>query len=199
VLVTVTSTTSFAQGEHGRRAAAELRVALGDVDTLFAIQNKPSDRLIKKGLRERIRGSLAGLDILFRLADQEAGRPPRTYTAFVMSCYEYLKTDRLQQLSALLGEYRERFLLVQIDDPLSLSSEEVGRELHQSLCAACHDNPATDVERPAYNLYEQASLVSADEFFARMLVGVRGDRVTGIDNPLTDFQIISLIRLYNTN
>ena len=34
------------------------------------------------------------------------------------------------------------------------------------------------------------------EFAARMVVGVRGDALTGLDNPLTDEEIASLIAFY---
>lgn len=70
-------------------------------------------------------------------------------------------------------------------------------KLHQQLCAACHDNPNKDVERPAYNLCEQYKSVGQREMFARLLVGVRGDRVTGIDNPLSDLQLMGLLQLYS--
>jgi len=49
--------------------------------------------------------------------------------------------------------------------------------MQQEMCMVCHDNPAENVERPAYNLYRQAVTESEIEFFARMLAGVRGDRV----------------------
>jgi len=80
-----------------------------------------------------------------------------------------------------------------------ISTPESYLSLHTDLCSACHDKPNNDVERPAYDLYQQTKSIARPEMFARMLVGVRGDRVTGIDSPLTDLQILGLMRLYQSN
>ena len=53
-----------------------------------------------------------------------------------------------------------------------------------------------DTERPAYNLFEQAQRLPLPEFAARMLVGIRGDRVTATDNPFSDAELQALITLY---
>jgi cytochrome c553 len=67
---------------------------------------------------------------------------------------------------------------------------------HAGLCAPCHDQPYTGVERPAWNLFEQANRLEPAEFLARMLVGVRGDRVTAVENPFSDRELADLIALY---
>ena len=69
--------------------------------------------------------------------------------------------------------------------------------IHKDYCQSCHLVSQTGVERPAYNLYEQAADMPESEFFARLLIGVRGDRVTGIDNPFSDAQLMSLLMLYS--
>jgi len=48
------------------------------------------------------------------------------------------------------------------------------------------------------NLFEQARGSSFPEFLARMLVGVRGDRVTAIENPFSDREIVELIAYYRS-
>jgi len=196
----------FAQGEHGRRAGAELHVLLGDVRKLreFATtktdsSTPPDTSLIEKGLVDRIRGSLAVIDILFRLADQETSRLPVSYATLVQSALKYVENERWGRLEELLSEINPLFPLRQPDLPDSKKLRESSRELHERMCAGCHDNPARQVERPAYNLYRQSRSSTDIEFFARMLIGVRGDRVTGIDNPLTDVELAGLIYLYRSD
>jgi hypothetical protein len=144
--------------------------------------------MLQRGLTERVLGSLSGLDILLRPADQETGRPPVSYMLQVQRASRFLKTREWSALNDVLARLTERYPLVIPAFTLTTPLIESSR--------ACHDAPVTDVERPAYNLSEQARTGSAAEFFARMLVGVRGDRVTGIDNPLTDVQIVGLISFY---
>ena len=184
------------QGEHARRAAAELLVLAGDARQLSVLAESTSSPMLQRGLTERVLGSLSGLDILLRPADQETGRPPVSYMLQVQRASRFLRTREWSALNDVLARLTERYPLVIPAFTLTTPLIESSRELHQQLCAACHDAPVTDVERPAYNLSEQARTGSAAEFFARMLVGVRGDRVTGIDNPLTDVQIVGLISFY---
>jgi len=81
---------------------------------------------------------------------------------------------------------------------LSSAQPSQAEQIHTSLCTGCHDQPRQDVERPAYNVYDEAEKLSTEEFTARIMVGVKGDVATGIDNPLTDIELVNLIRYYKT-
>jgi mono/diheme cytochrome c family protein len=72
------------------------------------------------------------------------------------------------------------------------------QDIHETYCAGCHDEPDLEVERPAYNLFDQARSLSPQEFAARMITGVRGDRLTNLQNPLSDEEIAALIAYYRT-
>ncbi|MBX2882716.1 MAG: hypothetical protein KTR32_22390 [Granulosicoccus sp.] len=203
VLVLLISTTghTHAQGEHSRRAAAELTVLVGDVVQLKNRVIEDTEPHLQRGLADRIRASLSSLDIVLRLADQESQRPQRRYTPEVRQAVEYLEQGNatsLASLEMLLSDLVARFPLVEPTFPESQVLLSSVKQLHQELCAACHDHPATGAERPAYNLAQQAKTTSDIEFYARMLVGVRGDRVTGIDNPLSDMQIAGLLYYYRS-
>lgn len=221
VLLTSTARLCFAQGEHGRRAGAELQVLLGDIRKVadlaainttalhdsegqqLSVQNKEvgiADKdLIVKGLVDRIQGSLAALDILFRLADQEANRPAKSYSDLIREGITFSTKGQWVLLEERLSVIEGQFPLVLPQLPESTALLDSSRQLHQRLCVGCHDNPVTQVKRPAYNLYEQSMSISDIEFFARMLVGVRGDRVTGIDNPFTDAELAGLIAFYKSD
>lgn len=199
VWLTSTAEISYAQGEHGRRAGAELQVLIGDVRYRSKLAAANENSLVQSGLDERIRGSLSALDILFRLADQEADRDSRSYLSLLRDAYSLVAESKWTELVSLLAKLEDRFPLLQLSYPKSESLLKSSRDLHQRFCAACHDTPAQQVQRPAYNLFQQSKSVSEVEFFARMLIGVRGDRVTGIDNPFSDAEIAGLIHLYQSD
>ncbi len=189
---------AFAQGEHARRAATELLVLAGDARRLAA---EDTNDLHRKGLADRIRGGLAGLELMLRLADQEQGHQPRPHGEALAALREALTAGDLVRLQSLAADlvaaypFRATGILPAIPTSKRL---KLGRELHEELCAGCHDAPDLEVERPAYNLFDEAQQLSPGEFSARMSVGVRGDRVTGIDNPLSDEQIASLVAYYRS-
>ena len=179
------------QGEHARRAAAELRLVLGDATLLAGGQGLSPRHL--KGLRERIAGSLSALGILMRLADQETGRAPRNAPDLLRAMRSRHAAGDWENLanaaSGLVTAYP-------LPIPRVSVSASRAKTLHGDLCAGCHDDPDLETERPAWNLFEQARRLPADEFYARMIIGVRGDRVTGFSNPLSDGELMALIKLY---
>jgi len=198
VLIILISTISIAsaQGEHSRRAAAELQVIIADVAKLRQLAANEDTTLHQKGLHDRIKSGLSSLAILLRLADQEKGRPVSNVRNEVSKAANLLSKANWEALQAQLRQLEAGYDLHIPTLDLTNSAVTDAIELHQQMCAACHDNPVSDVERPAYNLYKQAKQESEITFFARMLVGVRGDRVTGIDNPLSDLQLLALVQLY---
>ena len=63
-----------------------------------------------------------------------------------------------------------------------------------SVCHGCHVAPAAGSENPAEPLDRMARTLPHDEFFARMLLGVRGTPEIGLSNPLTAFEIGAMRR-----
>lgn len=186
----------FAQGQHGRRAGANLTVLTGDIKML----EKPDlDRRHEKGLADRIRGQLSNLSLLLRLADAESGQPTRDYSANIAAISYALDSRQLSLAFPPLDELQEKFpfevvgLLSSWRNP---ESRKLGRAIHEKYCAGCHDDPDLEVERPAYNLLAQGVAQPAEEFAARMVIGIRGDRMVGGDNPFTDAELSALIAFY---
>ncbi|MCP3869211.1 MAG: hypothetical protein GY703_14140 [Gammaproteobacteria bacterium] len=185
-----------AEGEHSRRAGAELLVILGDIQKLKR-GNLPEKQ--KKGLRDRISGTLSGLPLLLRLADEERNRirSQPDMDRYRRLLAEQSLNDLTTNLKNLSRSYPFRATGIL---PATASNQLIGNALqqHKTLCAPCHDSPYLDTERPAYNLFDQAQELEIREFAARMVVGVRGDATTGLDNPFSDAEIRSLIVLYRT-
>ena len=181
----------FAQGEHARRAAAELRLVLGDAQLLA--KRTGLSKMHSTGLRSRISGSLSGLGLLLRLADQETGREaakPQGTVQYMRSLHQGGNWAGLVSISQDLAR----------SYPLNVPEVSAGlkraKAIHGELCAACHDEPDLEVERPAYNLFGQAKAQSETEFLARLIIGVRGDRVTGYSNPFSAPELKALLDYY---
>lgn len=184
-----------ADGEHSRRLAAEIVITIGDARRL-ADPATPS--LHQRGLRQRIGGALVGLGLLIRRARQERPLPlpPIGWR------------DRLREalaaadMARLMGELEILSGLYPIDLKGILPARptpgrlRLGKELHDEVCAACHDSPDTEVALPAFNLTEQVQSMSQREFAARMISGLRGDAVANLQNPFSDEDLAALIAFY---
>lgn len=197
MLLISTPATLLAQGEHGRRASSELLVLLGDVNKLIQDDLKEQHR---KGLVARIAGGLSGLPLLLRLATEEQKNPQ--VSVDVLELRVLLKRGTYEVM-------RDRLSILSVRYPLSIvglyragtvpDGKQRAAEIHRTLCAACHDQPYMDTQRPAFNLFSQAKDMPLREFIARMLVGIRGDWVTGIANPFSDQELSDLTAYYRSS
>lgn len=199
LFILVTGHPAYSQGEHARRVAAELLIMRGDLRALMA--GRELSNAQRRGLLERLYGGLSGLEILLRLADQEENKSrgdARASVGKMRSALERRQFSALDKLlSSTISSYPLRAAAIVSATPTKLRLK-LGKELHETICAGCHDDPDSSLERPAYNLFEQIKASVPLEFAARMILGVRGDRVTGIDNPLSDEQIAALMAYYNS-
>lgn len=182
------SAAAAAQGEHERRLAAELVVMAGD---LRRIQSSGELPLHREGLRVRLAGALSSLPLLLR----RAGADPAGVTALRQS---FARSD-WRALRAGLDALKKRHpfeagaLLPREATPERL---RLGAAIHRQACAGCHEAPATDTPLPAFNLFEQAKRTPREEFAARLLIGVRGDRGTAWRNPFSDLELGALLAYY---
>jgi len=199
-LLLTACSSSRAQGEHARRVAAELLVMQGDARKL--LQLPAPTKLHRIGLEDRLRGGLAGLAILLRLADQELARKPPGSRSIVNKARAALQHNDLLRFKKIISELIARYPLASTGIlPAGATAQRLktARQLHETICAGCHDEPDTEVPRPAYNLSTEARTMPPAEFAARMILGLRGDRITGIANPLSDEEIAALIAYYKTS
>ncbi len=184
----VFSAAAAAQGEHQRRLAAELTVMLGDVRRIEANTEPPQHR---EGLHARLAGALSSLPLLLRRDDGDASAVPALRAALAKSDWRALRTG--------LGTLQRKHpfdagtLLPARATPERL---RLGAAIHRQACAGCHDAPATGTKLPAFNLFEQARRMPREEFAARLLIGVRGDRSTAWRNPFSDLELGALLAYY---
>lgn len=182
------STAVAAQGEHERRLAAELTVMAGDVRR---IQSPDESPLAREGLRARLAGALASLPLLLRQAGADATAMPRLRAALAKRDWRTLQAG-LETLKRR-HPFAAGALLPRAVTPAQL---RLGAAIHGQTCAGCHDAPATDTPLPAFNLFEQARRLPREEFAARLLLGVRGDRGTAWRNPFSDLELAALLAYY---
>ena len=199
LLLPVAASPALSQGEHSRRVAAELRVMLGDARALTG-SPAPSQKH-QRGLNDRLRGGLSALGILMRLADEEKGGPTQNTRSILDGLRASLDQKNVSEVIEKLSRLSTRYPLAATGIlPAAATPRRLkkAKEIHESFCAVCHDEPDGDVERPAYNLFTQSKAASGEEFLARMIIGVRGDRMTGLGNPLADEEIAALISYYRS-
>lgn len=184
----VFSAAAAAQGEHERRLAAELAVMLGDVRRIETNAEPPQHR---EGLHARLAGALSSLPLLLRRAGAETSIVPTLRTALAKRDWRALRAglDALQRKHP----FDAGTLLPAQATPERL---RLGEAIHRQACAGCHDAPAADTRLPAFNLFEQARRTPREEFAARLLIGVRGDRSTAWRNPFSDLELGALLAYY---
>lgn len=192
----VFSAAAAAQGEHERWLAAELVVMAGDLRRLDAGTESP---LHREGLRDRLAGALSSLPLLLR----RAGADP----AVVAPLRTALERGERKALSAGLAALKRKYpfdaasLLPRQATPERL---RLGEAIHRQACAGCHDGqgesqrdaPAAGAKLPAFDLFAQAKRTPAEEFAARLLLGVRGDRSTAWRNPFSDLELGAMLIYY---
>jgi mono/diheme cytochrome c family protein len=177
-----------AAGEHDQRLAAELAVMTGDVRRLIKGEGGPRER---EGLVKRISGALSSLPLLLR----RAGADPTPVSGLRLS----LGRGDWRAVSLALSHLRRRHpfdarrLLPATPTPEML---ELGAAIHYATCRSCHDASAADRQLPARNLSQQLRSMPREEFAARLLLGVRGDRTTSWTNPFNEPELAALLTWY---
>jgi hypothetical protein len=187
---------AYAESETTRRLSAEIVVMKADLKRIIysglSLQHK-------KGLKTRIKGGVAILPLLIRkswngllpLPSHRSNQMKKIQSALNSGNYIFV----YKELDKLILKYpfNTKGLLPPDNRPLAIQRS---KRIHESFCAGCHDEPDTSISRPAWSLFELSKNNSLKEFSARMVIGIRGDSLTGLDNPLRDSEISALIAYY---
>ena len=190
---------AYAESENKRRLSAEILVIKADLEKIIY-----SDLSLehKRGKKERIRGGLAVLPLLIRKAWNGLHPKPSYGLKLITKIQSALDIANHELATKELNQLLEKYpfeptgLIPSDGRPLALKRSE---KIHTTFCAGCHDEPDKSVLRPAWNLFKLSKRISSKELAARMVIGVRGDNLTGLDNPLRDTEISALIAYYQKN
>ncbi len=192
----VASVSAAPRGEDARRLAAEIVVMQADTARL---SGPGLQELHRRGLKARLGGGLALLPLLIRAARRDVPSWPAPDRGLIDGLRRALEADKAADLAAGLARLAETYpfntagLLPPDTRPRALAAAGA---VHENYCAGCHDEPDTEVPRPAWSLYELGRKAPPRELAARLVIGVRGQNLTAMDNPLKDSEISGLIAYY---
>jgi hypothetical protein len=184
---------AVAQGERERRLAADLIVISGD---LRRLGDETFSEIHRRGLWRRIQGGVAVLGLEIRQARNMNPLLPPSPPGLLDAVFQSARSQDIDGVRTEIAElsrlypFRALGILPADGRPAGIDR---ARSIYESYCAGCHDDPDMDVARPAWNLFSLALKISQRELAARLIVGVRGDSLMALDNPLTDAEISTLV------
>lgn len=187
---------AVAEGERDRRLAADLIVISGDIRGLG---DKTLSEIQQRGLWHRIQGGAAALGLEIRQARNLNPLLPPAPPDLLGAVLQSAASQDIDGVRAGVAELSRLYpfkalgILPADDRPAAIDR---ARSIYESYCAGCHDVPDMDVHRPAWNLFSQARKMSKKELAARLIVGVKGDSLMALDNPLTDAEISALVAFF---
>ncbi|MGI9304475.1 MAG: hypothetical protein ACR2RB_17480 [Gammaproteobacteria bacterium] len=176
---------------------AELLVVMADVKKYY---QTAADQALSRGLKNRIGSALSTLPFVCRRYAQARDLEPALRDDFI---------SRIRKLGTLFDAGDKTGLLAQLqelvrDAPFETAQFSFDREdgqdereagdTYRLYCHGCHDATVTASENPAYSLFDMAKNLPRAEFFARMLLGVRGTPDIGLSNPLAPAEIGAMTR-----
>lgn len=182
------TTAARAEDAHQRRVAAELVVIGGDLRRLIHEPVGPRER---QGLEQRLAGALSSLPLALRRGGADAAPVGELRMAVKQRDWRAMATG--VEMLKRRHPFDARRLLGAEPTPAVLA---LGASIHKTTCASCHDAPWGDVLLPARNLATQLKSMPAEEFAARLLLGVRGDKTTALANPFSEGELAALIAWY---
>jgi hypothetical protein len=190
-----------AAGDGLRHLAAEIVVMKADSERIFSSSSALSKQH-RGGVKARLRGALAVLPLLIRVARNEDPSLPDVKDGRVELIRKALERNNGAAVTKGLSELAATYpfdttgLLPPDNRPAALRQ---AKGLDETYCAGCHEFPDLTVSRPAWNLFKLAKAIPPAELAARLVNGLRGDRLTSLDNPLRNSEISALISYYLGN
>lgn len=173
-----------------RRLSAEIVVMRGDAERLAGAAVNDRE---KQALKARLYGSLAFLPMLLRRAsgDRHSARIADLRAAFDGADW----TRAVSLLGALGGRFPfdATGLILPVDTPEAV---KLGRDIHDTYCAACHDGGDPEQWLPIPDLFAMAKTAPDADLAARFYNGIRGDRTTALAQPMSAGDIAALIAFY---
>ena len=178
------------------RFPAELLIVQGDLQRLTFSDRLSSDERL--GLEGRIGSALGGLEWL-ALEHEALSQSTVSRDALQGLQESWSARDLSSALEWVSGLTWDHALNAGIFSPERATPDDVQRvrEIDARLCQGCHvDSVGTEKRLPAYRLQKMGKMISAGEFLARLLSGVRGTADTALANPLSLGDIRGFMKFY---
>ena len=182
---------------HRLLCPAELVVIHADARKLHRTDASDPRR---RGLDDRISAALATLPLICRRYAAAVSMPSAEEGRFIAGVRRLRELfgsgagERfLSSVAKLAGDApfdTRSFLLDRKGD----ADEREAGEVYRRYCHGCHNARVPGSANPAEPLHEMERELPPDEFFARMLLGIRGTPEIGLSNPLTTLEIGAMAR-----
>ena len=193
--VSAAAGTARAAGEHERRLGAEVAVLLGDARRLTEPMPEPQ----RAGILGRINAGLGGLPLLIRQAREADPALPPLSREDIAAIRKALAERNLVAVVTGLAALARSYPFDAAGIPPAEAGAArlgLGKAIHETTCAGCHDHPDPDAALPAHDLFRWARVMPAGEFAARLYTGIRGDALTALANPFGSEDLAALFAYY---
>jgi len=170
----------------------ELALLAGDSRLLQDEKLSPGKRAWIEG---RVDAELNLLPLLLRYAAQERGEALSELSPEIERLPRLRQQPvALQKAAAALSERYPIPFPLDLQKPLDSDRQARTESLYNRLCFGCHATPAGEHSVVIGTLGSFSRSMSAGEWLARMLGGLRGDPYTGLENPFSDSDVARLFR-----
>jgi len=183
-------------GAPDRGLGVQLALIAADARVLADNATPPGRRV---ALSERIRSNLGSLGMSARAAAQASGRTDAAWPAGLRALRALFSAGKLQAFSGAADRLAAAHPVdMSYFEPLAVTPLrlEAGRSIYRQYCLGCHLGPGAGNWAP--DLFAMARTESRQEFIARLLGGIFGDRTTGHANPFSDEALASLAAYFLT-
>lgn len=175
-----------------RRLSVQLALIAGDARMLVDPATPPRRR---EELSARIRSSLGSIGMTVRYAAETAGHADADLPAETRTLRTLFAARNLIAFLRLANRLATTYPVdTSYFEPLAVTPSrlETGRSIYRQYCLGCHTGTDSGAGVPALDLFAMAHTAPRNEFFARLLGGIYGDRTTSLANPFTDEALASL-------
>lgn len=187
--VAIFSAPVVAAEKPGRVLAAELLILRGDIKRLTSQKSLSAPQ--RRGLNDRVKGSLGLLPWLLRKAGDKAG-------ASKLVAESAQRRALTEQLNRLIARHPLKLATFPTKN-VTLEKLNEARAIDQAYCASCHSGAGqgdASEPLPVRDLYLMAREDTPETFLARLVNGIKGDKTLLFTNPLTDAQLLAMWKLY---
>ncbi len=182
LLCTHTFASKSQNNYDSRLCGAEILVMYQDLKILL---NGPKNSNIKKSLEHRLK---SGSNTLKWMCRKNISKNSYRFDELQFSIAE----GKLKEARAILLSLLSEFPFNLSNSHGGLQSTNAAIAIYDTYCKSCHYQDNLSLPFPIYSLEKMAKQQSKDEFYARMLIGVRGSEKINFRNPLSDEDIINL-------
>jgi len=179
-------------GAAYRELGVQVAMIAGDARMLVNPAAAPPRR---EALSARIRSNLGSLNMTARRAAEVEGQANPDLATRIRALRALLAAGDFAALSRQANQLAAAYPFdASYFEPLVVTPArlETGRSIYRQYCLGCHYSPESSDGNAAPDLFYMARTVPREEFFARLLGGIYGDRTTSLENPFTDEELASL-------